>query len=105
VLSGLFTLANFDQSDPNGVICPFGAGCSSVFYFPWVEQQNENPRAVLGMFDPSARPCVPLDTLTMAFPMKKFTKVIGFMEESFLVTGSWEKVMKKIARSNVLNSP
>jgi uncharacterized protein (DUF169 family) len=26
VLSGLFTLANFDQSDPNGVICPMGAG-------------------------------------------------------------------------------
>ncbi|MCK9306146.1 MAG: DUF169 domain-containing protein [Methanoculleus sp.] len=105
VLSGLFTLANFDQSDPNGVVCPFGAGCSSVFYFPWVEQQSENPRAVLGMFDPSARPCVPLDTLTMAFPMKKFTKVVGFMEESFLTTGSWEKVMKKIARSNALNSP
>ncbi|PKL61594.1 MAG: hypothetical protein CVV31_10335 [Methanomicrobiales archaeon HGW-Methanomicrobiales-2] len=105
VLSGLFTLANFDQADPNGVISPFGAGCSSVFYFPWVEQQSENPRAVLGMFDPSARPCVPLDTLTMAFPMKKFTKVVGFMEESFLTTGSWGKVMKKIARSNVLNSP
>jgi hypothetical protein len=36
----------------------------------------------------------------MAFPMKKFTMVVGFMEESFLTTGSWEKVMKKIARSN-----
>ncbi|KAF5085684.1 putative ArCR [anaerobic digester metagenome] len=105
VLSGLFTLANFDQSDPNGVICPFGAGCSSVFYFPWLEQQSENPKAVLGMFDPSARPCVPLDVLTMAFPMKKFTKVVGFMEESFLITGSWEKVMKKIERSDRLYSP
>lgn len=27
VLSGLFTLANFDHSDLNGVICPMGAGC------------------------------------------------------------------------------
>ncbi len=104
VLSGLFTLANFDRTDPNGVICPFGAGCSSIFYFPWIEQQNENPKAVLGMFDPSARPCVPPDTLTMAFPMKKFEKVIGFMEESFLTTKDWEKVMKKVARSNVLHS-
>jgi hypothetical protein len=57
------------------------------------------------MFDPSARPCVPLDVLTMAFPMKKFEKVVGYMDESFLITGSWEKVMKKIARSNALNSP
>jgi len=100
VLSGLFTLANFDQTDPNGgVICPFGAGCGSIIYYPWLEQQKEHPRAVLGMFDPSSRPCVPLDVLTMAIPMKKFVKMIGYMEESFLVTGSWEKVKRKIARS------
>ena len=41
----------------------------------------------------------------MAFPMKKFTRVVGFMEESFLITESWEKVMKKIERSNTLHSP
>ncbi|KQC04008.1 MAG: hypothetical protein APR53_04160 [Methanoculleus sp. SDB] len=100
VLSGLFTLANFDQSDPNGgVICPFGAGCGSIIHYPWLEQQKEHPRAVLGMFDPSARPCVPTDVLTMAIPMKKFEKMIGYMEESFLVTGTWEKVQKKIRRS------
>ncbi len=33
-------------------------------------------------FDPSARPCVPLDIMTMAFPMKKFKKVIEYMEGS-----------------------
>ena len=99
VLCGLFTLANYDQSDPNGVICPMGAGCSSLIYYPWLEQQKENPRAVLGMFDPSARPCVPPDMLTMAFPMKKFTRVVGFMEESFLITKTWDTVKKKVARS------
>ncbi|MDG6257154.1 MAG: DUF169 domain-containing protein [Methanomicrobiaceae archaeon] len=104
VLSGLFTLANFDQADPNGVICPFGAGCSSIVYYPLLEQRSENPRAVLGMFDPSARPCVPPDILTIAFPMQRFEQLIGYMEESFLTTGTWEKVRKKIARSNALNS-
>jgi hypothetical protein len=105
VLSGLFTLANFDQSDPNGgVICPFGAGCGSIIYYPWLEQRRENPRAVLGMFDPSARPCVPLDILTMAIPMKKFVKMIGYMDESFLITPSWAKVKRKIARSAEIHS-
>lgn len=100
VLSGLYTLANFDQSDPEGgVFCPFGSGCSSIVTYPWFEQQKENPRAVLGMFDPSARPCVMLDVLSMAIPMKKFSQMIGYMEESFLITGSWEKVRKKIRRS------
>jgi hypothetical protein len=102
VLSGLFTLANFDQSDPNGVICPMGAGCSSILYYPWLEQQKENPKVILGLFDPSARPCVPVDILTMTFPMKKFERVIGFMEESFLITKTWSTVQKKIERSAAL---
>ena len=99
VLSGLFTLANFDQSDPNGVFCPMGAGCSSIIHYPWLEQQKEHPKAVLGMFDPSARPCVPTDMLTIAFPMKKFTRLVGVMEESFLITKTWDTVKKKIGRS------
>jgi uncharacterized protein (DUF169 family) len=102
VMSGLFTLANFDQGDPNGVICPMGAGCSSTIYYPWLEQQKENPRVVMGMLDPSARPCVPLDVMTIAFPMKRFKKMVGYMEESFLITKSWETVKKKIERSNGL---
>jgi len=102
VLSGLFTLANFDQSDPEGVFCPMGAGCSSILYYPYLEQQKDNPRAVLGLFDPSARPCVPVDVLTMAFPMRKFVRVIGYMEESFLITKSWSTVMKKIEKSAAL---
>lgn len=98
-LSGLFTLSNYDRADPDGVICPFGAGCSSIVFYPRIEQEKDDPKAVLGMFDPSARPCVPTDTLTMAIPMKKFVKMIGYMEESFLTTPSWEKVKKKIAMS------
>lgn len=98
VMSGLFTLANFDRSEPSGVICPMGAGCASIVYYPWLEQQKggDDQKVVLGMFDPSARQCVPVDVLTMAFPMKRFTKVVGYMEESFLVTKTWETVKKKI---------
>ncbi len=102
VMSGLFTLANFDQSSPNGVICPMGAGCSSVLLYPWLEQQKDDPKVVLGMFDPSARKCVPVDVLTMAFPMKKFEKVTRYMEDSFLINREWETVQKKIKRSTAL---
>ncbi|MDD1709569.1 MAG: DUF169 domain-containing protein [Methanoregulaceae archaeon] len=106
VLSGLFTLASFDQADPEGgVCCPFGSGCSSIIYYPWLEQQKEHPRAVLGMFDPSARPCVMGDVLTMAIPMKKFALMFGYMEESFLVTRTWEKVKEKIRRSEKIHGP
>lgn len=103
VLSGLFTLANYDQVDPDGVISPFGSGCSSIIHYPWLEQQKERPRAVLGMFDPSARKCVAADLLTFAVPMKKFTGMIADMEESFLTTETWETVRKKIRQSNTVH--
>lgn len=104
VLSGLFTLANYDSSDPNGVICPMGAGCSSIISYPVLEGQKreDEPKVVLGIFDPSARPCVPLDVLSMAFPMKRFEKAVGYMEESFLSTKTWTRVQKKIERSAAL---
>ena len=42
VLSGLFTLANFDQTDPNGTITPFAAGCGSIIHYPYLESMTEN---------------------------------------------------------------
>jgi uncharacterized protein (DUF169 family) len=97
VLSGLFTLANFDQSEPNGTITPFGSGCGTIIYYPYLESISERQRAVIGMFDPSARPCVQEDVLTFAVPMKRFERMIGYMEESFLITGTWTIVSNRIA--------
>lgn len=96
VLSGLFTLANFDQTDPNGTFTPFGAGCGSIVHYPYLESLSDKQRAVIGMFDPSARPCVPADVLTFAVPMKRFEKMISNMEESFLITETWSNLRKRI---------
>ena len=96
VLSGLFTLASFDEAGQNMVIAPFGSGCSSIVQYPYLEKDSENPRAVIGMFDVSARPFVPQNTLTFSAPMNKFTRMIDNMEESFLITPSWKAVQKRI---------
>ena len=97
VLLGVFTLVNFDEKEPNGAFCPFGAGCGTIVQYPYAEQNSRRPRAVLGMLDVSARPCVPFDVITLAIPMKKFTRMIDNMEESFLVTDSWRKVKRRIS--------
>jgi len=47
------------------------------------------------MFDVSARPCVPEGVLSFSVPMVKFMKMIGYMDESFLITDSWKKVQKE----------
>jgi len=98
VLSGIFTLVSFDEVEPNGVFAPFAAGCSTIVTHPYLEKSAKRPRAVLGMFDVSARPCVPDNTLTIAIPMNKFEKMIDNMEESFLITQSWANVKRRITR-------
>ena len=96
VLSGLFTLTGFDEVDGNRVFTPFAAGCGSIVQHPYLEIASGSPRAVIGMFDVSARPSVPKDTLSYAVPMKKFETMIADMDESFLITDSWRKVQKRI---------
>jgi len=85
VLSGLFTLADFDVSEPNGVIAPFSSGCAAIVQNPYLEKDSSDPRGIIGMFDISARPYVSADELTFAVPMNKFERMIENMDESFLI--------------------
>lgn len=96
VMSGLFTLTNYDHEHGDGVIAPFGSGCASIVYHPLSENRKDHPKAVIGMFDVSARICVPEDMLTFAIPMRRFEAMVADMDESFLITGSWKKVMKRL---------
>jgi hypothetical protein len=96
VLSGLFTLANYDQTQPDSTITPFGAGCGTIIHYPYLEKDSPHPRAVIGMFDPSARPCVPADTLTFSVPIKKLAQMVDYMDECFLITDTWKKVRRRI---------
>ena len=96
VLSGLFTLANFDIGDPIGVFCPFSAGCGSLVQYPYLEKESDCPKAVLGMFDVSARPYVSENTLTFSVPTNKFVTMVDNIEQSFLITQSWDKVHSRI---------
>jgi len=96
VLSGLFTLANYDEPTNEAVFTPMGAGCSTIVQYPILESQSDHPRAVLGMFDVSARPGIDASCLTFSIPMQKFERMVGDMDESFLITGSWEKVKARL---------
>lgn len=97
VLSGLFTLAGFEEANLEAVITPFSSGCGSIVYYPYQELKADRPRAVLGLFDISARPCVPENVLTFAVPWPQFVRMVDQMDESFLITGSWRKVQARMA--------
>lgn len=96
VLSGLFTLANFRSSSPHSVMTPFSAGCGSIIGYPLLESHMPNQRAVIGMFDPSARPHVGENILSFAAPLKKFGEMVEDMDESFLITPTWKRILKRM---------
>lgn len=104
VLSGLFTLANFDQAEANAVFSPFGSGCSTIVHYPLLEKDSARPRAVLGQFDVSGRPFIPRDKLSFAMPMAKFKSMVGNMEESFMTTNSWKAIQQRIQGSNSVDA-
>lgn len=96
VLAGLFTLSRFDNINRDAVATPFGAGCSSIVQYPYLEKDKENPRAIIGLFDPSARPYVPKNTLSFAIPFQKLVRMVDNMDESFLITETWQRIQKRI---------
>ncbi len=98
ILSGLFTLANYALETTEAVYIPFGSGCSTILTYPLKEADKEQPRAILGMFDVSARPMVENEILTLAMPFSVFLKLLENARGSFLETESWKKVLKRIRK-------
>jgi len=100
ILSGLFTLSNFDCESKTNVIAPFASGCASIILHPYNELENKNPNAVIGMFDPSARAYTPKNAISFALPYKRFMQMVENMDESFLITDTWSKIKKRIDLAN-----
>ena len=99
VMSGLFTLANFEESDPQAVIAPFGSGCSTIVQQPYAQLGSAHPHAVLGMFDVTARPWVAAGEMTLAVPWPKFVCMVDNMDKSFLTLRDWARVKERIIKT------
>jgi len=99
ILSGLFTLTNYALETTEAVYTPFGSGCSTILTYPLKEAEKEEPHAILGMFDVSARPMVEKDVLTLAMPYPIFLKLLENVQGSFLETQSWKKVLHRITKN------
>ena len=97
VLSGLTSWVFYDTNAPDAVSVPFGSGCSSIIANTLVENQNKGYRTFLGMFDPSARPQVEENILTLAVPMSRFKDLYHTIDQSCLQgTPAWNNVKKRI---------
>ena len=95
-LSALVVLANYDRPSNDNVILPFAAGCQQVCMLPYQESFREQPRAVVGITDISARPRVDADILSFTVPFKRFAEMEANIPGSFLERKAWQKVVSRI---------
>ncbi len=98
--AGLVVLANYGRRGYENVSIPFVAGCQAIGILPWGEARRENPRAVVGLVDPSARLYVRKtlgkDLFSFSVPYAMFLEMEGNVEGSFLRRGAtWRRLMEE----------
>ncbi|MCF8218024.1 MAG: DUF169 domain-containing protein [Bacteroidales bacterium] len=98
-ISGLFMLANYDRPGNNNVISTMGSGCSQTILYPYLEKEKEEQKAFLGMFDPSARPFIQENLLSFATPYDRFVQMVKNMDESFLITKTWDTISNRMKKN------
>lgn len=95
-LAALVVLANYGRRGSENVIIPFGAGCQSVGIYAYREARSENPRAVVGQMDLSARLNVRKSmgstAFTFAAPWQLFLEMEANAKESFISRHTWQKL-------------
>lgn len=93
-ISGLVWLANYGRKE-QAVIAPFTAGCGSLVSEPRAQMLKDKPKAVLGMFDPSARISVEKHLLSFAVPWKMFVEMLENLPGSFVEIEPWTKIRNR----------
>ena len=94
-MSGLATLANYDNDRQDNVRMLFGAGCMQSVLYGLNEGEN-GKNCYVGLTDPSARKCIAADILSFSIPYCRFLEMEENVSGSFLETDTWKMIMKRI---------
>ncbi|HYA33479.1 MAG TPA: DUF169 domain-containing protein [Candidatus Bathyarchaeia archaeon] len=96
-LSALATLANFDRPTNDNVSTLFGSGCGSLVMQVLDQARAEQPKAVIGLTDITARKYIDRNELSFSVPFKRFCEMEANVEGSFLTKGKdWTEIAKRL---------
>ena len=97
-MSGLVTLANYDQATQNNVEVHFASGCGQALLYPLSAEQKGEKTCYIGLTDPSARKVTGKDLLSFSIPYSRFLEMEQEADGSFLTTDTWEIIRERIGR-------
>ncbi len=102
-LSGLVTLCCYTTETRNAVVVSMAAGCAQMGILAYREVDSDQPRAILGLTDASARVrsanAIGRDKLSFTIPWNLFKRMEADVDNCFLVRGTWEELMGSDAPS------
>lgn len=95
-LSALVILANYGRGHNENVIMPYAAGCQVVGIYSYRELGREEPRAVVGLTDISARKAVRQslgrDVMSFSVTRDMLQEMEASVEGSFLERPTWQSL-------------
>ncbi|MDR3155238.1 MAG: DUF169 domain-containing protein [Deltaproteobacteria bacterium] len=96
-LSALVVLANYESTGLDGVRIPMASACASIAAIPLREAREENPRAVVGLTDVSARRVMQRvlsrNRVSVAVPWKLYARMEENADSSFLSRAYWRRMI------------
>ena len=79
----------------HNTIAPYGSACQSIMY--GAEQMDqENPKAVMGLFDISQRYPPLANMLSLTMPYSRWEELSCDLEKSCLTSHSWKSIEKRL---------
>jgi uncharacterized protein (DUF169 family) len=95
-ISALVILVNYLGNGNENAIIPYAAGCQTIGIYPYREARSENPRAVVGLTDLSARNNLKRqlgrNLLSFAVGLNMFHRIEENVNGSFLQRTTWREL-------------
>lgn len=94
-ISALVIMQGFHSGKAMNTVAPFGAACHSILYAAQ-QMEQEDPCAVMGLFDISQRSAALKNYLSMTMPWKLWENMTRDLDKSCLTTHSWRKIEQRM---------